>query len=247
MWHGGTALRFDIVDFCAYDVLVLKRAGAEADHPADRIEAAQRAACGDERERPGEARDATSSAGCRRASSSTTARAFAARSTSTATSRSRISARTCSPSCARSCRSPEEDGVRMAIHPDDPPFPIFGLPRVVSSADDAAALLAAVPSPSQRADALHRLLRRRPPERPAGHGEALRLRHPFRPSAQRDEGAGRLLPRGRASRRRHRHGRGGRRAARRGAAAQGRRAGRTGKSRCGPTTAMPSSTTSARR
>ena len=36
----------------------------------------------------------------------------------------------------------------MAIHPDDPPFPIFGLPRVVSSADDAAALLAAVPSPS---------------------------------------------------------------------------------------------------
>ena len=40
MWHGGTALRFDIVDFCAYDVLVLKRAGAEADHPAERIEAA---------------------------------------------------------------------------------------------------------------------------------------------------------------------------------------------------------------
>ena len=36
----------------------------------------------------------------------------------------------------------------MAIHPDDPPFPIFGLPRVVSCADDAAALLAAVPSPS---------------------------------------------------------------------------------------------------
>ena len=42
----------------------------------------------------------------------------------------------------------EEEGVRMAIHPDDPPFPIFGLPRVVSNADDAAALLAAVPSPS---------------------------------------------------------------------------------------------------
>jgi len=36
----------------------------------------------------------------------------------------------------------------MAIHPDDPPFPLFGLPRVVKDADDAAALLAAVPSPS---------------------------------------------------------------------------------------------------
>ena len=51
MWHGGTALRFDIVDFCAYDVLVLKRAGAEADHPAERIEAARVAARRDERKR----------------------------------------------------------------------------------------------------------------------------------------------------------------------------------------------------
>ena len=41
MPHGGTALRFDIVEFCAYDVLVLKRHGAEADHPADRIAAAR--------------------------------------------------------------------------------------------------------------------------------------------------------------------------------------------------------------
>lgn len=39
-------------------------------------------------------------------------------------------------------------GVRMCIHPDDPPFPLFGLPRVVSTADDARALLAAVPSES---------------------------------------------------------------------------------------------------
>ncbi|HEY0217370.1 MAG TPA: mannonate dehydratase [Cellulomonas sp.] len=40
----------------------------------------------------------------------------------------------------------EQAGVRMAIHPDDPPRPMFGLPRVVSTADDAAAVLAAVPS-----------------------------------------------------------------------------------------------------
>ena len=40
----------------------------------------------------------------------------------------------------------ENTGVVMAIHPDDPPFSLFGLPRVVSTADDARALLNAVPS-----------------------------------------------------------------------------------------------------
>lgn len=42
----------------------------------------------------------------------------------------------------------EEAGVRLAIHPDDPPRPLFGLPRILSSADDVEALFAAVPSPS---------------------------------------------------------------------------------------------------
>ncbi|MAT95121.1 MAG: mannonate dehydratase [Halioglobus sp.] len=42
----------------------------------------------------------------------------------------------------------EEAGVRLCIHPDDPPFSLFGLPRVVSTAADARALLAAVPSPN---------------------------------------------------------------------------------------------------
>jgi mannonate dehydratase len=40
----------------------------------------------------------------------------------------------------------EASGVRMCIHPDDPPFPLFGLPRVVSTAEDARGILRAVPS-----------------------------------------------------------------------------------------------------
>lgn len=42
----------------------------------------------------------------------------------------------------------ESLGLKMAIHPDDPPYPILGLPRVVSTEQDANELLASAPSPA---------------------------------------------------------------------------------------------------
>lgn len=40
----------------------------------------------------------------------------------------------------------EAEGVVMSIHPDDPPFAVLGLPRIVSNTDDVQVLIDAVPS-----------------------------------------------------------------------------------------------------
>ncbi|MCD8739269.1 mannonate dehydratase [Mucilaginibacter roseus] len=42
----------------------------------------------------------------------------------------------------------EQAGIKLCIHPDDPPFPILGLPRVVSTEDDLRDVVNAYPSPN---------------------------------------------------------------------------------------------------
>jgi mannonate dehydratase len=42
----------------------------------------------------------------------------------------------------------EESGVLLALHPDDPPWPVLGLPRIVSDSEDVLQILSACDSPS---------------------------------------------------------------------------------------------------
>jgi len=147
MPHGGTALRFDAVEFCAYDVLVLKRPGAEADYPADRIEAARkRLAAMSESDVARLERNLIAWVPARefvydRESFRRMLAVYGDLSEEGFRENLFAFLREIVPVA-------EEAGVKLAIHPDDPPFPLFGLPRVVCRAADVRALIAAVKSPS---------------------------------------------------------------------------------------------------
>lgn len=143
--NGSQALRFEMTDFAAYDIHILARAGAERDYPADiRERAAQRFSQMSSEEQlqleknviaglPG-GEGSYDREGIRAAIDQFIQLGEEAM-------RANLFAflRDVIPTA-------EEVGVRLCIHPDDPPFSLFGLPRVLSTAADARALLEAVPS-----------------------------------------------------------------------------------------------------
>jgi mannonate dehydratase len=143
--NGGTALRFDAVDFAAYDLFILRRENAEGDYSPDHV-AAARERC--EAMTPAEKEELE-----RTLIDWLPARDF----TYDRDSFRRVLA-TYKDVTVEGLRAnliafvreiaavAEEEGVRLAIHPDDPAFPLFGLPRVLSTADAFRQLFAAIPS-----------------------------------------------------------------------------------------------------
>ncbi len=144
---GAVALRFDAVRHAAFDVLMLRRKGAEADYAPALLEAARKwfAAASetdkasllnaimaglpgayDRYDIPGMQRILDSYAGMDRATLKANYARFLREVVPTA----------------------EELGMQLCVHPDDPPRALFGLPRIVSNAQDLRDILGFAPSPA---------------------------------------------------------------------------------------------------
>ena len=139
----GCALRFDVIDFAAYDLFLLQRTAAEQDYSAESI-AAARARYDSMSEARRNELERTIIAGLPGAEASytrTTLQNLLAEyaGLTAAELRAHLIAflREVAPVA-------EELGARLAIHPDDPPWSLFGLPRVVSTAEDVRSILAGV-------------------------------------------------------------------------------------------------------
>ena len=78
----------------------------------------------------------------------------------------------------------DELGVRLTLHPDDPPRPLFGLPRIASTAADYKALFDAVPSRANGICLCVGSLGCAAGQRRGGDGEGVRPAHLFRASAR---------------------------------------------------------------
>jgi len=144
---GSIALRFESAAWIAFDVFLLERPGAEAEYDAGQLAAGRRyfealSAAGREQlvrtvaaGLPGANENGYSLEGLRRELARW-------QDVSPEALRGRLCAflDAVVPAC-------EKYDMRLCIHPDDPPRPLLGLPRIASCQMDFDALFAAVPSP----------------------------------------------------------------------------------------------------
>jgi mannonate dehydratase len=138
----GYALRFDAVDFAAYDLFILARNGADSDYSENRTRAALTRfdSMSDARKNELEQTIIAGLPGAEASYNRETIRGLIAeyQGVTAAELRNNLIAflREVVPVA-------QQIGVRLALHPDDPPWSLFGLPRVVSTAEDVRAIFAA--------------------------------------------------------------------------------------------------------
>lgn len=147
MPDGALALRFEWEAVAAYDIHILRRPGADADYEAAVVEAAGRrfATMDDDARKLLERTIIAGLPGSEESFSS--AQFLQALGTYAEVDAERLRANL-HAFLEAVCPAAEAAGIRLVVHPDDPPFPIFGLPRVVSTEADVTDMFAAVPSPA---------------------------------------------------------------------------------------------------
>ena len=144
---GSRALRYEAIVVAAYDLFMLQRPGAEQSYaPAVRDAAAARFAGMDTAARADLER--TILAGLPGSEEGFTSAAFLeAIGRYDAIDAARLRDNHVA-FLEAVCPLADELGLRLVVHPDDPPFPIFGLPRVVSTEADVTDLFTRVPNVS---------------------------------------------------------------------------------------------------
>jgi mannonate dehydratase len=144
---GGTALRFNAHEFAAFDVYILQRPGAEADWRPDVLARAQKwvDAASEDAKRILLATIMAGLPGAFDRYDLDGLRTILARYHGVDHTRLR---RNLARFLEAVVPTAEAAGVRLAIHPDDPPRSLLGLPRICSTAADIGFILDAVASPS---------------------------------------------------------------------------------------------------
>ena len=132
---GAHALSFDMVDFIVFDVFILKRPNAKESFPSKLVEKAQQRFESMNREKRYEL-ERTIIAGLPGAEESYTIQQFQEKLDEYKEIDSDVYRKNLAYFLKEIAPVAEECGVKLAIHPDDPPFSLFGLPRVVSTEED---------------------------------------------------------------------------------------------------------------
>lgn len=145
--NGASCMRFDINDFAAFDIHILKRPGAaESFAPKVVEEAGRRFAAMDDETKKQLARNVTMGLpGSTESMSLDDVREHLGEYGHISLDQLR---RHFVDFLSEVVPVAEELGLRLCCHPDDPPFALLGLPRIMSTADDYREILDAVESPA---------------------------------------------------------------------------------------------------